>query len=635
MAIKKKDELAPYFFHQGTNFESYKYLGHHTASRTTTVFRVWAPGAESVYVTGDFNNWDESCPMTRVTDNGVWQAEIKLRVHNSEKIKYKYKIKRYDCEFYKADPYAVHSGTLKETASYIYELEEYNWTDKPWLDYRKKTVKRGDYPMPMNIYEVHLGSWKRHDDGSYLTYIELADELAPYVKQMGYTHIELMPIAEHPFDGSWGYQVCGFYSPTSRFGTPEMFMYFVNKMHEYGIGVIMDWVPAHFPKNAHGLYEFDGAPLYEYQGYDRMEHKVWGTRFFDVGRQEVQSFLISNAHYWLKEYHIDGLRVDAVAAMLYLDYDRAPGEWVPAFDGSNKNYESIAFFKKLNASIEETYPDVIMAAEESTDWPMITKSVSDGGLGFNFKWNMGWMNDMTDYVQKDPIFRKYHHTALNFSLMYSFNETYILPISHDEVVHGKKSLIDKMWGNYEQKFAGFRLFMAYMMCHPGKKLMFMGSEYGQFREWDYADSLEWFMLDYPAHKTAQHYVSSLNRFYLEKTPLWECDTSWDGFTWVRADDGNGNMSVFIRKDKKGKKLLCVMNFSASQKDNCCIGVPEGGCWSEIFSTDLSEFGGCGTENKNVYAKEMMCDYLPYAINITVPALSALIFEQKDIEIKDE
>lgn len=632
---RKKEELAPYLFHQGTNFESYKYLGHHTLSKGTTVFRVWAPNADAVYVTGDFNNWDESCPMERITDNGIWQAELKLKVQNNEKLKYKYKIKRGGNEFYKADPYAVHSGTLSETASYLYELNEYNWTDNDWMSYRRKTVFRGEYPIPMNIYEVHLGSWKKHDDGSYLSYIELADELAPYVKQMGYTHIELMPIAEHPFDGSWGYQVCNFYSPTSRFGTPEMFMYFVNKMHEYGIGVIMDWVPAHFPKNAHGLYEFDGSPLYEYQGWDRMEHKVWGTRFFDVGREEVQSFLVSNAHYWLKEYHIDGLRVDAVAAMLYLDYDRAPGEWTPAFDGSNKNYESIAFFKKLNSSIELRFPDVIMAAEESTDWPMITKPVSDGGLGFHFKWNMGWMNDITAYVKRDPIYRQYHHTALNFSLMYSFNENYILPISHDEVVHCKNSVIDKMWGDYQQKFAGARLFMTYMMCHPGKKLMFMGSEFAQFREWDYASSLEWFMLDFPAHKTFHHFVSRLNRFYLSQSSLWECDTSWDGFTWIRADDNSGNMSVFTRQNKNGKKLLCIMNFSASYKDNCPIGVPDGGYWHEIFSTDSQEFGGGGSVNGSVLAREMMCDGQPYALSVAIPPLSAIIFEQEDIKIKGE
>ena len=626
------NSLAPYLFHQGTNFESYRYLGCNKEPNGETVFRVWAPNADSVYVVGDFNNWDESCPMTRITERGVWECTV--NIPDGERIKYKYKIKRGYRDIYKADPYAFYSGTMLETASYVYSLPAFKWSDGDWLAYRKKVMQNGDYPLPMNIYELHLGSWKRHGDNSYMSYIEIADELAPYVKQMGYTHIELMPVSEHPYDGSWGYQVCGFYAPTSRFGTPEMFMYFINKMHEYGIGVIMDWVPAHFPKNEHGLYEFDGSPLYEYQGRDRMEHKVWGTRFFDVGREEVQSFLVSNALYWLKEYHVDGLRVDAVAAMLYLDYDRAPGEWTPAFDGSNKNYESIAFFKKLNTAIKERFPDCITAAEESTSWPMITRSVQDGGLGFTFKWNMGWMNDITAYVKKDPIFRRYHHNYLNFSMMYSFSERFILPISHDEVVHGKGSLINKMHGSYEQKFDGTRLFMTYMMCHPGKKLTFMGAEYGQFSEWNQDRSLEWFMLDFPKHRTLQYFTSQLNDFYLRHRQLWQIDTSWDGFTWIRADDADGNTVIFTRQGFDGKKLLCVMNFSAEDKYGMPIGVPESGLWRDVFNTDSEEFGGRGRRCGDVVSYEHECDRLPYRINIDLPALSAVILEKADIAITD-
>ncbi len=629
---QNQNDLAPYFFHQGTNFESYKFLGCNVMPNGKTVFRVWAPSAEEIFVVGDFNNWDESAPMHRITEKGVWEAEIDTP--QGDTVKYKYKIKRNGREIYKADPYAFYSGTMQETSSFVYALPDFNWNDKEWLEYRKKVMQRGDYPLPINIYEMHLGSWKRHEDNSYLSYVEIADELAPYIKQMGYTHIELLPIAEHPFDGSWGYQVCGFYAPTSRFGTPEMFMYFVNKMHEYGIGVIMDWVPAHFPKNEHGLYEFDGSPLYEYQGKDRMEHKIWGTRFFDVGREEIQSFLVSNALYWLKEYHIDGLRVDAVASMLYLDYDRAPGEWTPAHDGSNKNYESIAFFKKFNSAVQERFPDVLTIAEESTAWPMITRSVEEGGLGFTHKWNMGWMNDITEYVKKDPIFRKYHHKNINFSLMYSFSERFILPISHDEVVHCKQSLIDKMHGSYEQKFDGARLFFTYMMCHPGKKLTFMGAEYGQFREWNHDASLEWFLLDFPTHRTLQYFVSQLNQFYLSTPQLWECDTSWDGFTWIRADDADGNTAIFTRQGKDGKKLLCVMNFSAMDKYNFTVGVPNGGVWQEIFSTDATEFGGKGRRNGQIVAHQQWCDELPNAINITLPALSAIIFQSADTAIID-
>jgi 1,4-alpha-glucan branching enzyme len=449
----------------------------------------------------------------------------------------------------------------------------------------------------MNIYEVHLASWKTRNSKStnngenYLNYKEIADELAPYVKKMGYTHIELMPIMEYPYDGSWGYQVCGYYSPSSRYGSPKDFMYFVNKMHESGIGVILDWVPAHFPKDEHGLYEFDGAPLYEYQGKDRMEHRVWGTRFFDLGREEVQSFLISNALFWMRKYHVDGLRVDAVASMLYLDYDRDPGEWIPNEDGSNRNKEAIAFFQKLNTLIFGEFNDVLMIAEESADWPNITKTVNQGGLGFNYKWNMGWANDMFDYIATDPLFRKGKHDKLTFPMMYAFNENYIYPISHDEVVHGKKSLIDKMYGDYNSKFSQMRSFMTYMMTMPGKKMTFMGTEYAQFREWDYENELEWFMLKYPRHTEMQRFISHLNKFYLENKELWEIDNSWDGYKWIEANQSDINVISYKRIAIDGSELIIVINFSPVTRENYRINVEKDGKYQEVLSTDEYRFGG--------------------------------------------
>ena len=451
----RSGELAPYFFCQGTNFRSYEWLGCHfekTDDGFEYTFRVWAPKAEKVFVAGDFNSWDESLPMEKDAESGVWTATL-ISAKNLEGNRYKYKVVSKTRTAMKADPYATYSETLAKTASIIHTVKA-KWSDSKWLSARGKAFEgKHFYSAPMNIYEMHLGSWKTRDgksnvDGEhYLNYREIADELVPYALDMGYTHVELMPITEHPFDGSWGYQVGGYYAPTSRFGTPEDFIYFVNKLHKAGIGVILDWVPAHFPKDEHGLFEFDGYPLYEYQGKDRMEHKSWGTRCFDVGRPEVQSFLISNALFWMRNYHIDGLRIDAVASMLYLDYDRAPGEWIPNVDGGNHNYEAMAFFKKLNTAVFAEFPYALMIAEESTAWPMVTKPVSDGGLGFNFKWNMGWANDMFEYISTDPFFRKYVHNKLTFPLMYAFSENYILPVSHDEVVHGKKSLLDKMFGS--------------------------------------------------------------------------------------------------------------------------------------------------------------------------------------------
>ncbi|MBQ8509761.1 MAG: 1,4-alpha-glucan branching protein GlgB [Clostridia bacterium] len=632
------NDLAAFYFHQGTNYRAYDYLGCQCSreeERYRYTFRVWAPNALSVEVVGDFNDWTPGAYMERVTGMGVWEYTL-TSDKSLEGANYKYRITSNSGVRLKADPYARWSETLKNTASKIWEPKPFKWSDSLWLARRMQTVagkglrvkRREFYSAPMNIYEVHLGSWKTRngkttkEGENYLNYREIADELAPYVKQMGYTHVELLPIMEHPFDGSWGYQVCGYYAPTSRFGTPDDFRYFVNKMHEMGIGVILDWVPAHFPKDEHGLYEFDGQPLYEYQGVDRMEHSVWGTRFFDVARNEVECFLISNAFYWLREFHADGLRVDAVASMLYLDFDRRPGEWIPNKDGGNQNMEAIAFFQKLNTQLFAELPDILMIAEESTAWPMVTKPVSEGGLGFNFKWNMGWSNDTFDYVQTDPLFRKHKHERLTFPMMYSLSENYILPVSHDEVVHGKRSLLDKMYGQYEQKFAGTRLFLAYQICHPGKKLTFMGCEYGPFREWDYENELEWFMLDYDMHSRLQRYTAALNRFYLEHRELWELDFSWDGFEWIYPDERDLNIIAFRRMDKKGSELVVVMNFAPVTRYGFRLSKLKKPRYIEAFNSDREEFGGSGIVNEG--ALEAKPDGDTRTLTLDLPGLSALI-----------
>ena len=623
--MELKNDLAPYLFHQGTNYTAYEYLGAHRVE-SDFVFRVWAPGAERVYVIGDFNGWSESHPMHRVTDGGVWEVSMSDGIVEIGH-RYKYKIYGSGQILEKADPYAIRAEHPPATASVLDTLDGYEWRDAGWLSYRNR--KKGSfYSEPINIYELHLGSWKRHSDGSYYSYAEIARELAPYVKQMGYTHIELMPMMEHPFDGSWGYQICAYYAPTSRFGTPRDFMGFVDSMHEAGIGVILDWVPAHFPKDPHGLYEFDGRPLYEYQGWDRIEHAGWGTRRFDVGRNEVQSFLISNALFWIKQYHIDGLRVDAVASMLYLDYDKKPGEWVPNIYGNNRCLEAVSFFQKLNRCVKGQFPDVWMIAEESTAWPNVTR-FEDDGLGFDMKWNMGWMNDTLAYAKEDPIFRKYHHEKLTFSMTYAFGERYVLPISHDEVVHQKRSFIDKMLGDYWQKFAGARAFFGYMMTHPGKKLSFMGNEIGQFGEWNASAELDWFLLEYESHAKLQHYVSELNQLYLETPSLWQCDDSWDGFQWIDADNREQSLIAYRRIDRRGKEVIVVINFTPVARENFLLGVPFAGTYAEIFNSDSDEFGGSGVCNLD----DLKTTGTPYhnldnSLRLRIPPLGMVILRCK-------
>ncbi len=637
--VNRGGDMAAYYFHQGTNFRAYEYLGCHAAAEVdgyTYTFRVWAPNAVSVEVVGDFNDWKPVCQMDRVTDMGIWEYRLVSAV-SLDGANYKYRITGKNGVHLKADPYARYSETLKGTASKIYSEKPFEWTDGLFMKKRaREVIGKGAktpefFSAPMNIYEVHLGSFKTKNGETtkngenYLNYRELADELAVYAKQMGYTHVELLPIAEHPFDGSWGYQICGYYSPTARFGTPDDFRFFVNKLHSVGLGVILDWVLAYFSKDEHGLYEFDGEPLYEYQGKDRMEHKVWGTRFFDVARNEVECFLISNALYWLREFHIDGLRVDAVASMLYLDFDRDPGEWVPNEQGDNKNLESIAFFKKLNTVLFAEFPDALMIAEESTDWPMITKPVHEGGLGFNFKWNMGWANDTFDYVMTDPVYRKYKHEKLTFPMMYSLRENYILPVSHDEVVHGKLSLLDKNFGDYNMKFAGFRTFLAYQMTHPGKKLTFMGTEYAPFREWDYENELEWFMLDYDMHKKSQLYTAALNRFYLEEPALWERDFSWDGFEWIYPDMNELNIIAYRRRNKRGGEVIVVLNFAPVDREGFTLVKMKHTRYFEVFASDAVEYGGTGKLNPGVLDTFKAFDGTR-ELKITLPALSAVILK---------
>ena len=615
-----------YVFHHGRNFKAYEFFGAHPykeEGRKGYCFRVWAPHAEEVSVVGDFNEWDpEANKMTRLLDGETFELEIDgLKGY----CVYKYCIRTKDGRFlYKADPYAFHAETPSKTASKTYDLEGYRWGDKEYL---KKRREKNIYSSPMNIYEVNALSWRQYGDGNYFDFNKLIEELIPYVKEMGYTHIEFMPMCEYPYDGSWGYQVTGYYAITSRLGTPHDFMRLVDECHKNGIGVIMDWVPAHFPKDAHGLYEFDGQPLYESSQWDRQEHKSWGTRRFDYGRNEVLSFLISNAIFFFDKFHIDGLRVDAVASMLYLDYDKRPGEWLPNKYGENKNLEAIEFLQRLNSTVFAAYPDALMIAEESTAWPLVTKPVDIGGLGFNFKWNMGWMNDVLDYMQTDPYFRKGNHNKLTFAMMYAFTENYVLPISHDEVVYGKRSLINKMPGTYEEKFANVRAFMGYMMSHPGKKLLFMGCEFGQFNEWNYKSGQEFFLKEYPMHQKLSDMNAFLNHFYAETPAFYEIEDSWDGFEWIAPNDSDRNILAYMRRDREGNSYLVVINFSGTKAEGYRLGVPKGK-YKVVFNTDNPKFGGEGEMGKRIFNTERKPSHgKEYSIKIELPKLTCVYLQK--------
>ena len=623
--MEKSKEI--YLFHQGTYYHAYNLLGCHYSSGEGAWFRCWAPNAKNVSVVGDFNNWDNSAnQMSKISSGGIWEVFIS-NVKQFDNYKFSVTTKT-DRVILKADPYAFHSETNGATASKVYELSSYDWNDKKY--YEEKSSKN-HYEQPMNIYEVNFASWKKTEDGNYYSYKMIADELVTYVKDLGYTHIEVMPLTEYPYDGSWGYQPTGYFSVTSRFGTPDDFRYFVNKCHENNIGVILDWVPSHFPKDEHGLIEWDGSYLYENQGWDRMEHKSWGTRRFDYGRNEVQSFLISSATFFIETYHIDGIRVDAVASMLYLDYDKKKGEWTPNQNGDNKNLEAIAFLQKLNSSVLTEYPNVIMIAEESTAWPMVTKPAYIGGLGFNYKWNIGWMNDTLSYVSLDPFFRKDNHDKLTFSMFYAFSENFILPISHDEVVYGKKSLLNKMYGEYDQKFDEMRTFLMYMYGHPGKKLSFMGNEFAQFDEWNYSKGIDFMLLDYEKHNSMLKFVKALNKVYLNNSELYEIDYSWEGFRWLTANDRTNNVVAFERKNKAGEILICVANFSPVKLENYRVGV-DAGKYVLVLSSNEKEFGGSGQIVKSVVSEYYGINGFESSINLTLEPYSAMYLKKQDLKV---
>lgn len=666
-AANRTDDLAAYYFHQGTTTYAYDYLGAHYSDGKNGrcwIFRVWAPRAHKIEVVGDFNDWGDGYPMTRVTDAGVWECIVPLpeKGKKQEDVcrvgqRYKYRITGDNGVHLKADPYGIYAECRQNTASILYVPPKFEWHDRGWRTHRRRIFSnpqtknviaddaqtavvtdaakkrkiapktpRAFYPSPMHIYEVHLGSFRtregmtsRNNPAAYLNYREIAEVLVPYVKEMGYTHIELLPITEHTDDSAWGYRVCSYYAPTSRFGTPEDFKYFIDACHTAGIGVILDWVPARFSEEEHSLYQFDGSCCYEYQNAGSAYGS--GTRRFDVGRPEVQSFLVSNAMFWLREYHIDGLRCCDAADLLYLDFGNT----------EDVNLAATAFFRKLNTKLFSEFPDALMIAEESVGYQPLTGPVDMGGLGFNFKWNTGWVNGLFDYVSTDPIFRRDKHEHLTFPLMYAFAENHILPISHDAVVHGKKSVLDKMFGKYEEKFASMRAFLAYMMTQPGKKLTFMGCEYAPFREWDYENQLEWFMLDYESHRLMQTFTRALNHLYLERRELWEDDFSWAGYRWMGTEERDTNTISYVRYDRAGMPLLIAVNFSAVPCEEYTMKLPADApaVYEELFTTDDAAWGGSGYHNEGRLTAEpaMASDNSETyrCLKVSLPAMSAVIF----------
>ena len=613
--------LDKYLFHEGKNFRTYEFLGSFLDGDQCT-FRVWAPHAQAVFVSGDFCGWEPTVhELTRINNEGIFEGTVSnVRPYDS----YKYVIKASDGRMlWKADPYARHAQTRPESASKVYEDQNYLWKDETWL--KQRSIP---FQQPMNIYEVHLGSWKHGENGEFLSYRQLADTLIPYVKQMHYTHIELLPITEFPYDPSWGYQVTGYFAVTSRFGTPDDFKYLIDKAHQNGIGVILDWVPGHFTKDEYGLYEFDGECCYEYSDERKKEHKSWGTRVFDYGRGEVCSFLFSSACYWIEQFHLDGLRVDAVSSMLFLDYDRPQHLAAKNIYGGNENLEVLDFFKTLNYYVQENYPGVMMIAEEATAYPKITAPIQDGGLGFHFKWNMGWMNDSLDYIEENPIYRQWSHNKLTFSMCYAFVENFILPISHDEVVHLKKSLLDKFPVGYDDKFSNYKTFLGYMFAHPGKKLTFMGTEIPQFIEWDENKELDWMLLDFPSHYNAHRFVQELNQYYRKTPALWQQDGGWEGFEWHVVDDASHNVFAFSRKAADGQEVLVISNFSGENWEQYSIGFHDERSYKVTLNSDAKKFGGQGIVNRNLKTKQQQCGEFPYTLQLTIPAFSTMYLEKK-------
>lgn len=631
--VKKQEKLTAFDLHligEGTHYNQYEKLGAHiteAAGVRGVNFAVWAPNAKSVSVIGDFNGWDNRLtPMHCLGESGVWEIFVPgLGTGAAYKFEIKSRINQYTVQ--KADPFGFYFELRPKSASIVYEINGYTWQDSEWMEHRGKT---NWLESPISAYELHLGSWMRvpEDNDRWLTYRELAERLIPYVKELGYTHIELLPVTEHPFDASWGYQTIGYFAPTSRHGEPKDFMYFVDQCHEAGLGVILDWVPAHFPVDGHGLGFFDGTHLYEHEDPRQGFHPDWGTKIFNYGRNEVRNFLISNAVFWLEKYHIDGLRVDAVASMLYLDYSRKEGEWIPNAYGGRENIEAVDFLKKFNEVVFQYYPGIITAAEESTSWPAVSKPTYTGGLGFNLKWNMGWMNDTLEYFLKDPVHRKFHHGNLTFSLLYAFTENFILPLSHDEVVHGKGSLLNKMPGNMEEKFANLRLLYGFMYGHPGKKLLFMGCEFGQWDEWNSDKSLDWHLLEYAPHKGLQRFVRDINQLYRSEPSLYEVDFDYRGFEWLDFHDVEGSVISFLRRGKHYDDFtVFVCNFTPIARLNYRIGVPEKGFYRELLNSDSAFYWGSNMGNAGgVHSEEAPFQHRSYSINITLPPLTVLIFK---------
>ena len=639
MALEHRiSELDTYLFAKGTHYEIYEKMGAHLAEedgKAGTYFSVWAPNARSVSVVGDFNNWDRTAhPMQPVQQSGIWDIFVP-----GVKAGDLYKFAVETSQGYtvlKADPYGNQSQLRPDNASVVADIRYFDWTDQAW----RKAHQEKKTESPMAIYEVHPGSWKKDPSmpGEFYNFKKLAVELADYVLEMGYTHVEMLPIMEYPFDGSWGYQVTGYYAPTARYGTPADFMYFVNYMHDHGIGVILDWVPAHFPKDEFGLGRFDGTALYEHQDPRKGEHPEWGTYCFNYGRTEVSNFLVANALFWIEKFHVDGLRVDAVASMLYLDFGRSSGNWIPNEDGGNQNYEAITFLKHLNSIVAQRNPGAMMIAEESTAWPKVTGDVDDGGLGFTYKWNMGWMHDFLEYMKCDPIFRKYHQNQITFSFMYAYSENYVLVLSHDEVVHLKKSMIYKMPGTMPEKFGNLRAAYGLMMMHPGKKLLFMGQDFAQTAEWNEAKSLDWHLLEkYPEHQQLNHYYCDLLHFYQNEPALYELDDSPEGFAWINGSDAEHNMLTFCRmtKDKKNC-LLCHFNFSPVAYENFQSGVLCPGTYTEVFNSNAAEYGGTGLVNPEpIEAVKESWDFKDYSIKYHLGAYGVCIFKFDYVEPKRE
>ena len=609
-------------FHSGDSVRAYDFFGAHLVNwdgRDGVVFRVWAPNALSVSVVGNFNDWNKTADFMYKIDNEVWELFIEgMKPYDI----YKYCIETpYFEKILKSDPFANHFETRPDNASIVYDINQYEWNDEKWFEKRRNSDISKE---PMNIYEMHSGSWKKYPDGNFFEYRKLADELVPYLKEMNYTHVQFMPIMEFPYDKSWGFQTTGYFAATSRYGKPEDLMYLVDRLHQENIGIILDWVPSNFPKDPHGLAQFDGTCLYEDEDVRLGERKAWGTCLFNFSRREVISFLVSSAMFWFDKFHFDGMRVGALTSMLYLDYGKEEGEWFPNKFGGKENLEAIEFIKRLNTAIHLHHSDVMMFAEENTSWPKLTRSVEEGGLGFDYKWNMGWMNDMLHYMSLTPMWRSFNHDNLTYSFFYAFSEQFLLPISHDEVAHGKGSLIAKMPGEYDDKFAGVRAFITYMYAHPGKKLVFMGTEIGQFDEWDADSAVQWDLLDYEKHSMLKRFFKELNRFYLDNKPLYELDSIWKGFDWIHHDDYTNSVIAFKRTDSNGDEIIAVCNFQSVKHEGYNIGVPKYGLYDEVFTSDALEYGGTGVSNgKNIKPEKKKIHGYSQGLSLTLPPMGVI------------